>query len=310
MGRWTSTPNRLRKDGAFPGSLPDLHGSQLWLTENPGVYFDVTITNTTSLLLALRNAPEPAIDSSAGVSTFKPTALDSSHHRHFHFHTTPNDEKPAPPVSLLARIDDQEYILLPNSSSLVSILSDGLDTKREHHVRVVAPMTDDSGRGVVELDGLWLSKGGTLVKVAGSLLSEDYVDEDLLEAENDQVGAKHQSGLSEIVQDANSKSSRQEAGEDEEELSTMISDRKKILEVVTDSPGSFTGKHRGSRSGGADGLLAGVMGWEYLLGEMFGADHVGIGVDGMCLTQDCISGTGSPAGMGDVFFHRWTLLSE
>lgn len=85
-------------------------------------------------------------------------------------------------------------------------------------------------------------------------------------------------------------------------------ERRKVLEVVTDSPGSFTRKQRSQRSGGADGLLAGVMGWEYLLGEMFGADHVGIGVDGMCLTQDCIGGTGSPAGMGDVFFRRYGSL--
>lgn len=55
-------------------------------------------------------------------------------------------------------------------------------------------------------------------------------------------------------------------------------------------------------------MLAGVMGWEYLLGEMFGADHVGIGVDGMCLTPDCIGGTGQPAGLGDVFFRRSVRL--
>ena len=69
-------------------------------------------------------------------------------------------------------------------------------------------MTDDHGRGVVELDGLWLSKGGKLVKVAGSMLSEDYIDEDLLKAENDQVGEKHQTGLNDIKQSGSSKSER------------------------------------------------------------------------------------------------------
>ena len=89
----------------------------------------------------------------------------------------------------------------------------------------------------------------------------------------------------------------------------MLRDRKKILEVITDVPGSFRAQHTGGRSGGADNVLAGVMGWEYLLGEMFGADHVGIGMDGMCLTQDCIGGVGFPAGLGDVFFRR-SVLSQ
>ena len=167
-------------------------------------------------------------------------------------------------------------------------------------------MTDDDGRGVVELEGLWLSKGGTLVKVPGSMLSEDYVDEDLLDAEHRMVGEKHRAGLHEFEIDGTNRfiHSHHHHGHDGDVLS-VNRQRRKVLEVVTDSPGSFTGKQRGRRTGGADGLFAGVMGWEYLLGEMFGADHVAIGVDGMCLTQDCIGGRGSPAGMGDVFFRRY-----
>ncbi len=207
-------------------------------------------------------------------------------------------------MSLLARVDDQEYVLLPNSSSLVAIRSNDLDPNIEHHIRIVAPMIEDHGTGVVELDGLWLSKGGALVKVAGSLLSEDYADEDMLTAENDQIGEKHRDGLIEIERETSSESSQHQISDEDDELLSINQDRKKILEVITDSPGSFTGKPRGKRSGGADGLMAGVMGWEYLLGEMFGADHVGIGVDGMCLTQDCIGGEGAPAGIGDVFFRR------
>lgn len=194
--------------------------------------------------------------------------------------------------------------MLPNSSSLVSIRSKDLDPDAEHHVRIVAPMTDDHGQGVIELDGIWLSKGGKLVKVAGSLLSEDYLDEDLPRAEKDLVGEKHRAGLNDIEKDGSSRTNRQKTADEDEDLLITNQDRKKILEVITDSPGSYTGKQRGRRTGGADGLLAGVMGWEYLLGEMFGADHVGIGTDGMCLIQDCVGGTGQPAGMGDVFFRR------
>lgn len=207
-------------------------------------------------------------------------------------------------MSLLARVDDEEYVLLPNSSSLVSVCSNNLDPRREHRVRIVAPMTDNHGHGVVELEGLWLSKGGKLAKVAGSLFSEEYADEDLLKAENELVGERHRTGLSAVEKDGSNRRNRPNAIEEEEETLVATQERKKILEIITDSPGSFTGKQRGQRTGGADGLLAGVMGWEYLLGEMFGSDHVDIGVDGMCLTQNCVGGTGSPAGMGDVFFRR------
>lgn len=256
------------------------------------------------MLLSLHNAPEP--ESNAATSAFpaKPTTPGLADQQHYHFHPLSNNEKPAPPISLLAQIDDQEYVLLPNSSSLVSVRLNDLDPNTEHYVRIVATMTDDHGTGVVELDGLWLGKGGKIVKVAGSSLGEEYVDEDLLKAENDLIGKKHRTGLSDIEKARSSKSDRQEKPDEEEEFLIVDQDRKKILEIITDSPGSFTGKHRGRRTGGADGLLAGVMGWEYLLGEMFGADHVGIGADGMCLIQDCIGGTGRPAGLGDVFFRR------
>lgn len=306
VGRWTSTPNRLRKDGTFPGILSRLleQPRKVAYRLSAGVYFDITVKNTTSLLLALHNAPDQELSTPSSISE-TPTLLVHGHRKHYSLHPIPGD-KAAAPVSLLAEVDDQEYILLPNSSSLVTISSKGLDERREHHVRVVAPMTDDHGLGVVELEGLWLSKGGKLVKVAGSLLGEDYENEDLLNAENDQVGAKHRTGLNDIGEDGTSKNGRQTTSDvtKDEDLSRVSQDRKKLLEIITDSPGSLTGKQWGRRTGGADGMLSGVMGWEYLLGEMFGVDHVGIGVDGMCLMPDCIGGAGEPAGMGDVFFRR------
>lgn len=254
------------------------------------------------MLLSLNNAPESGLNVATAFQATSATP-ELAGHRQYHFHPLSNDEKPAPPVSLLAQIDDQEYILLPNSSSLVSIRVNDLDPNKEHYVRVVAPMIDDHGAGVVELDGLWLGKGGTISKVAGSLLSEEYVDEDVLHAENDLIGEKHRTGLADIEKIRSKSDWQGKADEDEEWLITN-QDRKKILEIITDSPGSYAGRQRGRRTGGADGLLAGVMGWEYLLGEMFAVDHVGIGVDGVCLTHDCIGGTGRPAGLGDVFFRR------
>lgn len=224
---------------------------------------------------------------------------------HLSFHLVSLRDKPAPPISLLARVDQEEYILLPNSTALVEIRSGDLNPNVEHHVRIIAPMTDDYGTGTVQFEGLWLSKGGKILRVEGSLLAEEYEDEDALQAENESIGEKHRLGLSGIMSDDGRRKSVEETADDEEDGEIFaIGDRKKILEVITDNPGHFGGKYMGRQTGSADGLLAGVMGWEYLLGEMFGVDHVSIGVDGMCLTQDCIGGTGEPYGIGDVFFRR------
>ena len=189
-------------------------------------------------------------------------------------------DQPSPPISLLARVDQEEYILLPNASALVTVCNHDLSKSDEHYIRIIAPMTDNNGTGIVELEGIWLSKGGKLVRIEGTFGNEDWDPEDRQDHEDHEEYENH------------------------EDL-----DRKKMLEVITDSPGSIADNHRSSRTGGADGLLAGVMGWEYLLGEIFGADHVGVGVDGMCLTQDCIGGVGEPSGIGDVFFRR-LVLSE
>ena len=258
------------------------------------------------MFLALHNRPkEKSADAATQTLSAAATPSNGAKPGHLSFRPFPANQQPAPPISLLARLDDEEYILLPNSSSLVSVSSRTLAQDQDHHVRIVAPMIDDAGRGVVELEGLWLSKGGMLVKVPGSILSEEYVDEDSFRAENPIVGEKHRNSLNEIEKDGvNRFSHTQFHRTSEDDLLIAEKQHRKVLEVITDSPGSFTRKRKGHRTGGGDGLLAGVMGWEYLLGEMFKADHVGIGIDGMCLTQDCIGGTGFPAGIGDVFFRR------
>lgn len=267
-----------------------------------GVYFDITVRNTTSLFLSLRNAATQT----AAFATPSPTESSTpvSNSGHLSFRPDSANDKPAPPISLLARVDQEEYVLLPNASSLVAVCSGTLQRDAEHNIRIIAPMTDDHGNGIIQLEGIWLSKGGQFERIEGSLVNEDYSDEDQLSAQSDQIGEKHRTGLSKILRGSGSrgKVEQQEVLQDEEFRD--FRDRRKNLEVITDTPGSFRGRKRGKRSGGADGLLAGVMGWEYLLGEMFGVDHTAIGVDGMCLIQDCIGGVGQPAGLGDIFFRR------
>ncbi|KAI9838862.1 MAG: hypothetical protein M1819_004069 [Sarea resinae] len=268
VGRWTSTPNHLRKDGTFPGkSDPTYYGS--------GAYLDIRVRNTSTVLVALHNS---AADYTSHVN--QSIVADGDH---FSFHTSPLSRAPAPPISLLARIDDEEYVLLMNATGLVQIRRSDLNPSEEHEIRIIGPMVDGGGiGGVVEFEGVWLDNGGDLARMEAPRSKIDDLSEEIktLPGENE----KYPGAASGVSGDSRS-----------------ICSGKKLLEVITDSPGSLVPKDR-RRSGGADGLLAGVMGWEYLLGEMFGIDHVCIGVDGMCLVQGCIGGTGHPTGLGDVFF--------
>ena len=270
-----------------------------------GVYFDILVANTTTVMLSLHNAAKHETTSVSSIPLAPTSSALATSLGHFSFRTSPLIERAASPISLLAQVDQEEYVLLPSSFAFVSIRSGDLDQHAEHQIRVIAPMTDDNGKGVFQLEGIWLSKGGKLSRVEGSTLSEEYEDEDALIAENEKVGKAHRLSLNTLLRENGRRKSVQEISNDkEDDLPSALESRKKSIEIITDNLGSLSNRHRRERTGGADGLLAGVMGWEYLLGEMFGADHVDIGVDGMCLTQECIGGVGEPFGVGDVFFRR------
>ncbi|KAI4139823.1 MAG: hypothetical protein LQ341_004071 [Variospora aurantia] len=284
VGRWTATPNQLRKDGTFPGA-----------------YFDIKVTNTTSLLLSLRNSPQASQPPLPTLMTEPTTTLLNNGHLSFKPNSAIN--KPARPISLLARLDQEEYVLLPNASGLVAICSGSLQRDAEHNIRIVAPMTEDNGKGIVQLEGIWLDKGAHIERIEGTSLNDHSSDEDLLSAESDQVGKKHHAGLTRLLKGSihDVEAVHQDVLQEDKAVQDFRN-RRKRLEIITDTPGSYGSRRYAMRTGGADGLLAGVMGWEYLLGEMFSVDHVSTGIDGMCLTQDCIGGTGRPDGIGDIFF--------
>ena len=266
------------------------------------MYFDIAITNSTTVLLALHNK-KPESNTSSQNSTAAVIRQDSlipsptANYRHLSFRPSSLLDRPALPISLLAQVDQEEYVLLPNSSALVKICTDDLNPNQQHHIRIIAPMTDDHGKGILQLEGIWLSKFGKLLKVDGAL--EEYEDDDGADGNADE---KHAAKLKSIVMSGGHPSVEEAMDE------SRVPSRKKILEVVTDNPGWLSGRNTGRRTGGADGLLAGVMGWEYLLGDMFNVDHVEIGIDGMCLIQDCIGGVGAPIGMGDIFFRRFEMM--
>ncbi|KAM3075396.1 hypothetical protein ACMFMF_006071 [Clarireedia jacksonii] len=191
------------------------------------------------------------------------------------------DNSSAEPISLLAQVDDEEYVVLPNATSLVTIRTKDLDPHSTHIIRIIAPMIGQDTIETFQFLGLWIDAEGQLIPVRNPNPTQES------KAEYEHSANEGIYRMNGVQRDGNP--------------------QRKMLEILTDMPGSMTGRNRRKYhmdSGIASGILGGVMGWEYLIGEMFGSDHVSIGMDGMCLMQDCIDGRGSPAGLADVFFKR------
>ncbi|TVY48089.1 hypothetical protein LOCC1_G002053 [Lachnellula occidentalis] len=252
VGRWTTTSDGARKEGSFPG-----------------VYFDFTFNGTGTVLLSLHNSNPSGntvaieLPSDAPTLAFLPSTKSSS----------------AEPISLLVRVDDNEYIVLPNATSIATIQNGKLDVHSRHSIRVTAPMIRENAVETLQVRGIYIDEGGQLLPCATS--SQPALEESISPLEHGQANGEN-----------------------------VTQPPEKMLEIVTDLPGSMAARDRRRNIGTARGILGGVMGWEYLLGEMFGIDHVMIGMDGMCLTQDCIGGRGSPAGLADVFFKSGPLGTE
>lgn len=280
-----------------------------FLTPLAGVYFELNVTNTSTIVVSLQNQktqPKPT-DISAKDAELQDRAAPppGQQYSQYTFSAASRLRVSAPPVSLLALVDGEEYVVLPDATSLVPVRMKDMIKGKHHTIRVIAPMTDDEGTGVVQLDGIWLDKGGHLLPVEGSTASvgQTNVDDDL-DPESDDVGRPHRLGLSSFLRSSR-RDQVQAQSEDDDGEPPDFRRRKKLIEIVTDTPSHLDHRPRHtSRTREADNLLSGVIGWEYLIGEMFSVDHVCIGSEGMCLTHDCIGGTGSPSGMGDTFFRR------
>ena len=214
------------------------------------------------MILSLHNSDKPLLaNQSTDVSSDGP----------------PTDSFTAAPISLLAQIDDDEYIVLPDAMSLVAIREGNLDKSSRHRFRIIAPMTAGENIETIQLKGIWIDKEAKLLP---NLHFQS--DKTILPEEDNTAGRRP----------------KQTQG------------NPRMLEVVTDLPGTNSGKDKDNRSDASHGILGGVLGWDYLLGEMFGADHFTIGMDGMCLIPECIGGRASPAGLGDVYFQRFVRLAS
>lgn len=221
------------------------------------MYFDFAFNGSTSVLLSLHNSIQQQHTAKRQIeSTPQPTFL------------MPTNTSAAAPISILARVDDEEYIVLPNATSIVTICRQNLYRHARHEIRVVAPMNDADTVQTLQIEGLWIDDGGQLLPLGSDT---DY------SALDGALETKH--GLSGRP-------------------------LRKMLEVLTDLPGSVAGKENGRIRGLSRDALNGVLSWEYLIGDMFGADHATVGTEGMCLIQDCIGGNSSPVAIADIFFQR------
>jgi hypothetical protein len=238
-----------------------------------GVYFEFAINASSTLLLSLYNSHPLSEQISTAVYARQrsisppplPLELSGIENRG--------------PISLLVLIDDDDYIILPNVTSTVRVQRQGFDPNSSHRIRVIAPMVDSVSACTLRFGGLWLDRGGNLVPL-NPFLEQEYADD----------------SKTELATLGNEGATRS--------ISPSRRRGRRMLEIVTDFPGLRIGKGSTHEISFNHIILGGVMGWEYLLGEMFAADHVTIGVDGMCLVQGCIGGTSSPTGIADVFFQR------
>lgn len=272
-----------------------------------GVYFEIVVNSTSSVFLLLQNSPMARSSAVSDASSVSARSLPNENFGHLSFQASTLPNLPAESVSLLARIDEEEYILFPNASSIVQIRSGDLNPNEVHKIRVIAPMLDDEEQGIVQLEGLWLDKGGRLLGVDDFHLGMEVEEEDSSDAENENVGKEHRLALSQLWsgggRNEHNSDEKNSENEDSEHESQLVRTRNRVLEIITDAPGGSRGDSSGGKIG-PDTLLNGVRGWEYRVGEIFRANHVVVGIDGVCLTENCIGGTGEPAGMGDVFFRR------
>ena len=221
-----------------------------------GIYFDFALNGSSTVLLSLNNADE----SRAAATILNPQPR-------LKFLASTNTSSAAP-ISLLARVDDEEYLVLPNATSIVSVRRGSLADRSKHEIRIIAPMFRGNTIETLQFEGLWIDEAGQLLPLENT--HSDNINDDGNESADSPAHAT-----------------------------------RKVLEIVTDLPGSMAGRNVPKNLAITRGIIGGVMGWEYLIGEMFGIDHVTVGMNDMCLIRDCIGGRGSPAGLADVFFQRF-----
>jgi hypothetical protein len=216
---------------------------------------------------------------------------DASNGSRLNFGPVSGKTRSAPPISLLSRLDYGEYHYFPQSGKgLVAVTAAGLSPSEDHIIRIIALAIDGETYTDIQFEGLWLDNGGSLVP------SPEQQEIIRPKAASD--------GIS-VPQDKAGQYSRQHLGTEQVPGDTGSSVRKsqhlsllfrKTLEIVTDVPRATSFNNRS---------LGALQGWEEVIGDMYGVDHVRIMLDDMCLVSPCIGGSAQPASVKDAYFRRY-----
>ncbi|KAL9625338.1 MAG: hypothetical protein Q9160_000401 [Pyrenula sp. 1 TL-2023] len=257
-------------------SNANFHYVGRWSNTNPGqrkdvsfagAYLEFIIHNSSSLFLSLYNSGQTSVAVPPSVDWSSGSDL-----RHLDLRSTKGRHQPAAPVSLVVIIDEHELVVYPATGSGIVEVADGiLDASSSHHFRIIySGYPWDSG-GTLQLEGFWISIGG-------------------------QVSHIHDDGN--IRRDDQNVKSLQQNSSIPKLLPRFP---RKLLEIITDSSRQLA-PNSTSTTTSTEGVLEDLATWDYLVGEMFNADHVTLSVNDLCLAPDCNGSDSSSITISDTFY--------
>jgi hypothetical protein len=180
----------------------------------------------------------------------------------------------------------------------VGIAAADMNTSEDHIVRITAPGIDDRVHRGLQFEGMWINTGGALISSRTKIKTiQPGTNSDAASIVHNTSAQSLQRGL---VMKGGHNTTGFGVSDSAPKRPPLVP--RKTLEIVSDLP-RILGFHR------HNGSLAAAVGWEDLIGDMFRADHVSIGVHGMCLLSPCIGGVGQPASIKDTFFRRYSSNS-
>lgn len=247
------------------------------------------VRNCSSIYASIQNSDLP----DAGQDGIH-DAREMSETTRLSFHPLSEKTSPTGPVSLVSCIDHGEHRYFHRCGrGLVAVTAAPLEPSEDHIVRLVAPDIDGEAHEGMKFEGIWLNDGASLVS-----------------PQEKRWGTRR--GIFPDVPQMLPNRSAQYSGQSlktdkvKGPGSNNLNDRgsqyspvfpPKTLETVTDV-------RRSLRVQNESESLPAIKGWEDLVGDMFGVNHVSIAVDGLCLTSPCISSPDQPVTVKDAFFRR------
>jgi hypothetical protein len=254
-----------------------------------GAYLDFMVRNCSSVYASVQDAdvPKVPLEDVPKVSDIpNDTGAPSSPRAEWSKSTTP--------MSLVSQIDGDKYTWFRQAGKgLIAIAEASLDARKDHFIRIRTSAVGERCRGL-RFEGLWLNTGGHLIPSQGSEANgwQGLISDAAPNLPNHSAQTFRQGLLTytrQTISDGSLDGSRSQSSP---------AARRKVLEIMSDLPRSLPGHTDDER-------MKAVAGWEDLVGDMFGADHVSIAVDGICLSFPCPGGDAESVTSKDVFFRRY-----